>query len=222
MVFRRCWSHRVVQEEKQQKARRPPPRSTVGSSPRTKSDILIAYSGPVLTSIAVPIARDNKMLLIDQNGLDAAFFTSDNPYIVLIDEPVYSIWPKPLADFLAHDGPGLGIKRIAILYSINDFTGTQAKAVRKFIEESNSGLDIVFDEGVPTETSNYTALLNNIRAADPDAVLHFGYDANDIAFLRNVRDSGTKFKFLFCIYPAVETEFFEKYATERWTTSLAM
>jgi branched-chain amino acid transport system substrate-binding protein len=65
-------------------------------------------------------------------------------------------------------------------------------------------------------------LLNNIRAADPDAVLHFGYDANDIAFLRNVRDSGTKFKFPFCIYPAVETEFFEKYATERWTTSLAM
>jgi branched-chain amino acid transport system substrate-binding protein len=127
-----------------------------------------------------------------------------------MDDPVSSIWPKPLADFLTHDGPGLGIKRVAILYATNDFTGTQASAVRKFIKESNSGVEIVFDEGVPTETSNYTVLLNNIRASNPDAVLHLGYASNDIAFLRNVQDSGTKFKFLFCIYPGVENELLEK------------
>ena len=123
-------------------------------------------------------------------------------------DPVSSIWPKPLADFLTHDGPGLGIKRVAILYATNDFTGTQANAVRKFIKESNSGVEIVFDEGVPTETSNYTVLLNNIRASNPDAVVHLGYASNDIAFLRNVQDSGIKFKMLFCIYPGLETELF--------------
>jgi len=68
--------------------------------------------------------------------------------------------------------------------------------VRTFIKESNSGVEIVFDQGVPTETSNYTVLLNNIRAANPDAVLHLGYAPNDIAFLRNVQDSGVKFKLL--------------------------
>ena len=41
-----------------------------------------------------------------------------------------------------------------MLYATNDFTGTQASAVRKFIKESNSGVEIVFDQGVPTETSN--------------------------------------------------------------------
>ena len=175
-----------------------------------KVDILISDSGSVLTSVAVPIARDHKMFLIDQTGTGANFFTPDNPYIALIDDPVSSIWPKPLADFLAQDGPPLGIKRVAVLYATNDFTGTQASAVRKFIEESNSGVEIVFDQGVPTETSNYTVLLNNIRAANPDAVLHLGYAPNDIAFLRNVQDSGIKFKFLFCIYPGVETELLEK------------
>ena len=35
-----------------------------------KVDILIADSGPALTSVAVPIAREHKMLLIDQNGLE--------------------------------------------------------------------------------------------------------------------------------------------------------
>jgi branched-chain amino acid transport system substrate-binding protein len=175
-----------------------------------KVDILIADSGSVLTSVAVPIARDHKMLLIDQTGTGAAFFTPDNPYIVLMADPVSSIWPKPLTDFLTHDGPGLGIKRIAMLYATNDFTGTQANSIRKFITESNSGLEFVFDRGVPTETSNYTVLLNNIRASNPDAVLHLGYASNDIAFLRNVQDSGIKFKFLFSIYPGVETELLEK------------
>jgi branched-chain amino acid transport system substrate-binding protein len=175
-----------------------------------KVDILIADSGSVLTSVAVPIARDHKILLIDQTGTGANFFTSDNPYIALMADPVSSVWPKPLADFLTHDGPGLGIKRVAMLYATNDFTGTQATTIRKLIKESNSGVELVFDEGVPTETSNYTVLLNNIRASNSDAVLHLGYASNDIAFLRNVQDSGIKFKFLFSIYPGVETELLEK------------
>src|SRR5208283_5047534 len=133
-----------------------------------------------------------KMLLIDQTGLDASFFTSDNPSIVLIDEPVYRVWPKPLADFLTHDGRGLGIKRVAMLYATNDFTGALASALRKFIKDSNSGLEIVFDQGVPTETSNYTAVLNNIQTTDPDAVVELGYEENDINFLHNLQDIGVK------------------------------
>jgi branched-chain amino acid transport system substrate-binding protein len=175
-----------------------------------KVDILIADSGSVLTSVAVPIARDHKMLLIDQTGTGANFFTSDNPYVVLMSDPVSSVWPKPLADFITHDGPALGIKRVAILYATNDFTGTQANAVRRFIKEANAGVDIVYDQGIPTETSSYTVLINNIRAANPDAVIALGYAPNDIAFLRNLQDSGVKFKFLFCIYPGLETELLEK------------
>ena len=175
-----------------------------------KVDILISDSGSVLTAAAVSIARDHKMLLIDQTGTGATFFTPDNPYIVLMADPVSTVWPKPIADFITQDGPKLGIKRVAIIYATNDFTGTQANAVRKFIKESNSGVEIVYDNGVPTETSNYTVLINNIRAANPDAVIHLGYAPNDIAFLRNLGDSGVKFKMLFCIYPGLETELLEK------------
>ena len=175
-----------------------------------KVDILVADSGSVLTSVAVPIARDHQMLLFDQTGTGANFFSKDNPYIVLMSDPVSSIWPKYLADFVTNEGPKLGIKRVALLYSTNDFTGTQANAVRDFIKKSNSGIEIVYDNGVPTETSSYTVLLNNIRVAQPDAVIELGYPTNDIAFLRNVQDSGIKFKMLFTIYPGLETELLEK------------
>ena len=175
-----------------------------------KVDVLIADSGSVLTSVAVPIARDRKMMLIDQTGTGATFFTPDNPYIALMADPASTIWPKPLADWVSNEGPKLGIKRVAILYSTNEFTGTQANSVRKFLKDSGAPVEIVFDQGVPTETSNYTVILNNIRASNPDMVIHLGYAPNDIAFLRNLADSGTKFKGLFCIYPGLETELLEK------------
>ena len=175
-----------------------------------KVDLLVADSGSVLTAPAVAIARDHKMFLFDQTGTGASFFSKDNPYIALMADPVSTIWPKPVADFLTHDGPALGIKKIAILYSTNEFTGTQANAVRKFIKDAKAPVEIVYDQGVPTETSNYTVIINNIRAKQPDAVIHLGYAPNDIAFLRNVREVGAKFKWLFCIYPGLETELLEK------------
>jgi branched-chain amino acid transport system substrate-binding protein len=175
-----------------------------------KVDLLVSDSGSVLTSVAVPIARDNKMFLFDQTGTGAAFFTPDNPYIALMSDPVSTVWPKPLADLITHDGKALGIKRVAMLYSTNDFTGTQANAVRKFVKEAGTDVEFVYDQGIPTDTTNYAVLINNIRAANPDAVIHLGYAPNDIAFIRSLEDGGVKFKFLFCIYPGLETELLEK------------
>lgn len=170
-----------------------------------KVDLLVADSGSVLTSVAVPIAREHKMLLIDQTGTGASFFSKDNPYIILAADPVSSIWPKYVADFLTQDGVKLGVKRIALLYATNDFTGTQANAVRDFIKKSGAPVQIVYDHGVPTNTTNYTVLINNIKATNPDAVIELGYPNNDIAFLRNLQDSGVKFNFVFNIYSGLET-----------------
>jgi branched-chain amino acid transport system substrate-binding protein len=168
-----------------------------------------------LTAPAVAIARDHKMFLFDQTGTGASFFSKDNPYIALMADPVSTIWPKPVADFVSHDGPGLGIKKIAILYSTNEFTGTQANAFRKFVKDSGAPIEIVYDQGIPTETTNYTVIINNINNTQPDAVIHFGYAPNDIAFLRNVQDVGVKFKMLFSIYAGLETELLEKNVGEK-------
>ncbi len=175
-----------------------------------KVDILVADSGSVLTAPGVAIARDRKMFLFDQTGTGASFFSKDNPYVALMADPVSTVWPKPVADFLIHDGPALGIKKVALLYSTNEFTGTQATAVRNFLKQYGAPIEIVYDQGVPTETTNYTVIINNIRATQPDAVIHLGYAPNDIAFLRNVQDVGVDFKMLFCIYPGLETELLEK------------
>src|SRR5206468_2679041 len=66
-----------------------------------KVDLLVADSGSVLTSVAVPIARENKMLLFNPTGTGASFFTKDNPYVVLLADPASTVWPKYINEFLA-------------------------------------------------------------------------------------------------------------------------
>jgi branched-chain amino acid transport system substrate-binding protein len=172
-------------------------------------DLLVADSGSVLTSVAVPIAKEHKQFLFDVSGTGAAFFTKDNPYIALLADPVSTIWPHYISDFLGDVGAKQGIKTVAILYSTNDFTGTQATALKGFFERDGK-VKVVYYQGVPTSTSNYTVLINNIAALNPDAVLELGYVGNDIAFLRNLQDSGNTFRFVFTIYGGTELDEIEK------------
>jgi branched-chain amino acid transport system substrate-binding protein len=168
-----------------------------------KVNILLADSGSVLTSVAVPIAREHKQLLIDQTGTAANFFTPDNKYIVLANSPSSDTWAGTLGHFLQDKAAGLGIKRIAMLYSTNDFTGAMAARIRAMVK-ADPKLELVYDQGTPTNTSNYTVLINNIAASNPDAVIEFGYPPNDIAFLRGIDDGGAKFKYLFTVYSGDE------------------
>lgn len=172
-------------------------------------DMLVSDSGSVLTAVAVPIAKEHKMFLFDPTGTGAPFFTNDNPYIALLADPASTIWPEYIADWLDTEGVKHGIKTVAILYSTNDFTGTQAKAVKGMIEKAGK-LKIVYDQGVPTSTSDYTVLLTNIANHNPDAVIELGYPGNDIAFLRNLENSGDQFKFVFTPYPGLEPELLKK------------
>ncbi|MHB8454684.1 MAG: ABC transporter substrate-binding protein [Acidiferrobacterales bacterium] len=168
-------------------------------------DILAADFGSVLTSVAVPIAEEHKMLLFDQSGTGASFFTKDNPYIVLTSLPTSAIWPYALADYLKTQQQ---IKRAALIYATNDFTGSQADTLRERLKGSH--VDLVYDQGVPTSTSNYTVLLHNIEAARPDAVIEFGYPNNDLAFQQDLRASGMKFNMLFTIFPGQLFDLFRK------------
>ncbi len=161
-----------------------------------KVDILVSDFGSVLTSVAVPIAQTHKMLLFDPTGTGAALFSPDNPYVVLCSLPTSAIWPYALADFLRKFEP---VRRVALLYATNDFTGSQAATLRERLRGSR--VELVYDQGVATNTSNYAVLLHNVEAARPDAVIEFGYANNDIAFLQGLQASGLKFKMVFAIFP---------------------
>ncbi len=170
-----------------------------------KVDILVSDSGSVLTAPAMPLARNYKKVLFDQTGSSTSLFSKTNPYIVATSYSASTVAPKYLAEFLVHSGPSLGLKRVALIYTTNDYGSSQANAVRDLIKKAGAPLEIVYDQGVPTNTTNYSVLINNIKASKPDAVIQFGYPNNDIALLRSIQDEAVKFKFVFNVFPGLET-----------------
>jgi len=157
--------------------------------------VLVADFGSVLTSVAVPLAAEHHMLLIDPTGSGANFFTKPTNYLADVSIPSSTVWPRPLANYLLQQK----IKRVAIIYDANDFDASQAGTLKEVL--AKGGVTPVYDHGVPTSESNYTVLLHTIAASHPDAVLEFGYPPNDIAFLRALSQSGLHFPMTFTIFP---------------------
>lgn len=163
---------------------------------QNKVDVFVADFGSVLTAPAVTIAKDKKHLLFDVSGSGTSFFSSGaDPYVVLTSLPVSSVWPKPVALLIEK----LKIKRVAILYCVNDFDQAQAEAIKGFL--AKSGVKLVYYQGVPTSQTDYSTLVSSIQATNPDAVLELGYPNNDIAFFKDLESTGTHFKFLLTAFP---------------------
>ena len=69
-----------------------------------KVDVLVADFGSVLTSVAVPLAAEHHMLLIDPTGSGANFFTKPTNYLADVSIPSSTVWPVPLANYLVQHG----------------------------------------------------------------------------------------------------------------------
>ena len=160
-----------------------------------KVDVLVADFGSVLTSVAVPLAAEHHMLLIDPTGSGANFFTKKTDYLADVSIPSSQVWPVPLGKFLLAQK----IKHVAILYDANDFDASQATTLKDVL--AKGGVTPVYYHGVPTSESNYTILLHTMAASHPEAVIELGYPPNDIAFLRALSQSGLHFDMTFTIFP---------------------
>ena len=135
------------------------------------------------------------MVLFDVTGTGASFFTPNNPYLVLTSLPTSAVWPDTLAQFLLAQH----IAKIAILYDSNDFTQSQATTLHAQL--AKGGVTPVYYSATPTNTTSYGTLLHTIAATNPDAVIEFGYNTNDIPFLQALPANGLKFKMVFTIFP---------------------
>ena len=167
-------------------------------------NILTADFGSVLTAPAVSIAQAHHMVLFDQSGTGIPFFTPSNPYIVLCNLPVSSIWPTVLSNFLI----AKHINNVAILYGTNDFDASQATTLQSKL--TKAGIKVAYYQGIPTSTTSYGTLLNTIHATNPGAVLELGFQPNDVAFLQAVQSSGLHFPMVFTVFPGQLLSLFQQ------------
>lgn len=169
-------------------------------------NLLAADYGSVLTSVVVPLAQEHHVLLFDQTGTSGKFFQPQNHNrdIVLTGLPTSSQWPKVLARFMQK----LKIRRVAILYAANDWSGSQANTLERTLKHDS--IQVVYDHSVPDSTTSYATILHRISNTNPQAVAEFGYSDNDIAFLQDYSNSGLYFPMVFVPNPALHFEVIRK------------
>lgn len=160
-----------------------------------KTTFIVADASSLLTAPAVTITRTHKKLLLDPVATSNKFFESGSPYIVELGSINTAQWADAIANFIL----SLNIKKVAVIYSTNDFTGLQASQLKKLLTEK--GVELTYDNGVPSNTSNYSVLINSAAATKPEAMVELGYDANDLVFLRDLKASAIHFNLVYTLFP---------------------
>jgi branched-chain amino acid transport system substrate-binding protein len=158
-------------------------------------DILVSDFGSVLTEPAIEVAKTHQMLLIDPTGSSANFFSAPTNYLANVSIPSSQFWPLPLSQFILNNKK---IKKVAILFAANPFDSSQEKTLSS--ELMSHGIYPYFlalDNG----SNDFGKIIDQLKSAQPDAVIELGYAPNDIAFLKALSQSGQHFPMTFTIFP---------------------
>jgi branched-chain amino acid transport system substrate-binding protein len=94
-----------------------------------------------------------------------------------------------------HLAKQIGVKRAAIIGEDSLFPRQSGKGAKDWAQKL--GIEIVVDENYPIKQTDFTALLQKIKAAGAEAVFSNSYFADSAAQLRQMREQNLNFK-LYC------------------------
>ncbi len=157
-------------------------------------DVLVSDFGSVLTEPAIRVAKKHHMLLIDQTGSSASFFSAPTANIADVSIPSSQVWPLPLSQFVLHRN----VRKVAILFALNPFDSSQARTLSDILYKHGI---FPYMQALSNDRNDFPAILEELRAAKPDAVFEFGYAPNDVEFFRALSRSGQHFPMTFTIFP---------------------
>lgn len=149
-------------------------------------DVLFGPYGASLTAPVMPFVKQRDLFLIGQfplAGNDEArhdkFFHS-----AAWGPESGTNWARGFFDL----AKSVGVKRLAIVANDLEFSKNAAVGGAEVAEEY--GMEIVFNQSYPPNTSDFSAILRNINAAEPDAVFVGSYPSDSAAIIRGVGEIG--------------------------------
>ncbi len=167
-------------------------------------NMFVSDFGSVLTADAVPLAQENKVVLWDQSGSGTTFFLPSNHdhYIVLTSIQGSQFWPDSLSNFIIHNK----LKKVAIVYDANDFTGAQNTTLVNNLKKAH--ITPLYDQAIPTTTSTYSTILSSMEAKKPQMLIELGYNTNDVAFFQALSATKNNHAKVFTIFPGQQESMF--------------
>jgi branched-chain amino acid transport system substrate-binding protein len=162
-----------------------------------KVDLLLGPYSSGLTLAASRVAERHQFPMVATGASSTDIWSRGNRYIFQVDAPA-----DTYLDLVITSARDAGLKTIAMAYQGADFPRQVAEGVRR--QAAEQGMEIVFDEEYPRESTKFAAIVDRMRAKNPDVVIGGTYLDDSIAFMRQARKSNFSPKaFVFTVGPAL-------------------
>jgi len=145
-----------------------------------KVDVIVGPYGTAITAPTTNVAEKYKMPMICPETADVAMFSRGYRYIFQALGPVQSYLFGVLS--IAHDR---GFKRLAVIGGDIAFAHSLANAVPPIAR--GFGQAVVYQEFYPGNASDFSSVVEKVRAAGPDVVLAMSFPNDSVGVLRQLK-----------------------------------
>ena len=151
-----------------------------------KVDLLLSPYGANLTATIMPFVKQRDRFVVGMYGISNNDEAKHDKFFQIAP------WgPKASTDFCRgffDIAKANGLKRIAILAADAEFSKSAAAGGLKIMQEY--GMEAAFNQTYPPNTTDFSAILRNLKATAADAVFVCSYPPDSTAFVRGVSEIG--------------------------------
>ncbi len=166
------------------------------------ADFLISPYSSGLTAAAAVIAQQYNKIMITTGAADDSTYKKGYTLVYQAYTPA-SHYLTGALDLLAKTDPNA--KKIAVAYSTDSFSTSVVKALQTYAQ--GKGYNIVLFEGYDPSTTDFSALINKIQAAAPDAVMGGGHFQDGTTFAKQLFEKKIGVKFVSLLVAPPEDQF---------------
>jgi branched-chain amino acid transport system substrate-binding protein len=152
-----------------------------------KVDVLLAPYSSGITEAVANVNERYKMPFVAYGAASTPIWEKGRKYIFNIVD-VAENYQKGAV----HLAKQIGVKKAAVIGEDSLFPRQSAKGAKEWAKKL--GVDIVVEENYPLKQTDFTALLQKIRAAGAEAIFSNSYFADAAAQLRQMRELNINFK----------------------------
>ena len=162
-----------------------------------KVDLLLGPYSSGLTLAASRVAERHAFPMVATGASSTEIWERGNRYIFQVDAPA-----DTYLDLVITSARNAGLKTIALVHEDSDFPRQVAEGARA--QAARQGMEIVFDEEYSRNTTDFSAIVEAMRAKDPDVVIGGTYLDDSIAIMKQARKSNLSPRaFVFTVGPAL-------------------
>jgi ABC-type branched-subunit amino acid transport system substrate-binding protein len=166
------------------------------------ADFLISPYSSGLTAAAAVIAQQYNKVMITTGAADDNAYKQGYTLVYQAYTPA-SHYLAGALDLLAKTDPEA--KTIAVAYSTDNFSTTVVTALKDYAE--SKGYEVPVFEGYDPATTDFSALINKIQAAAPDAVMGGGHFQDGSTFAKQFYEKQVGAKFFALLVAPPENVF---------------